>query len=294
MSVHLGSARDVVVGVEEEFHLVDLESRCAVPRVPELLDELTALDGEAFAAELKPSIIETNSRPTTDLSDLRSDLVRLRGMLAHIADERGLGVVGTGSVPLVDGSAEGITPSPRYERMRDEYQMLAFEQQICGTQVHVDVPDRDASVAVMQHSAPWLPVLLALSASSPFWKSEDTGYASCRTLAWHRWPTAGPPAPLSSAAEYDQLIADLLASGSMSDSGMVYFDMRPSAHQNTVELRICDANPGVDGVVLIAGVARALVRHGLRAHLEGRPMPRYRPEMLRAASWRAARSGLEG
>ena len=120
------------MGVEEEFHLVDLESRSAVPRVPELLDELRALDGEAFAPELKPSIIETNSQPTSDLAALRTDLVRLRGMLAHIADSRGLGVVGTGSVPLIDGSAEGITPSPRYERMRDEYQMLAFEQQIAA------------------------------------------------------------------------------------------------------------------------------------------------------------------
>lgn len=285
----IGSARDVVVGVEEEFHLVDLGTRCAVPRVPELLDELTAPDGEAFAAELTPSIIETTSRPTSDLSDLRFDLVRLRGMLAHIADQRGLGVVGAGSIPMVDGSAHGITPSPR-----DEYQTLAFEQQTCGTQVHVDVPDRDAAVAVMQHSAPWLPVLLALSASSPFWKSEDTGYASCRTLAGHRRPTAGPSAPIGSAAEYDALIADLLASGTMSDPGTVSFDMRPSAHQKTVELRICDANPGVDGAVLIAGVARAMARHGVRAHLEGRPMPRHRPELLRAASWRAARSGLEG
>lgn len=282
------------MGVEEEFHLVDLESRSAVPRVPELLDELQVLDGEAFAAELKPSIIETNSRPTSDLADLRTDLVRLRGMLANIADERGLGVVGAGSVPLIDGSATGITPSPRYERMRDEYQMLAFEQQICGTQVHVDVPSRDAAVAVMQHSGPWLPVLLALSASSPFWQSEDTGYASSRTLAWHRWPTAGPSAPLRDAADYDALIADLLASGTMSDPGMVYFDMRPSAHQNTVEVRICDASPSVDGVVLIAGLSRALVRHGVRAHLEGRPSPAYRAELLRAASWRAARSGLEG
>lgn len=290
----LTPARDVVIGVEEEFHLVDLESRSAVPRVPELLDELQSLDGEAFAAELKPSIIETNSRPTTDLADLRTDLVRLRGMLAHIADARGLGVVGAGSVPLIDGSGQGITPSPRYERMRDEYQMLAFEQQICGTQVHVDVPDRDAAIAVMQHSAPWLPVLLALSASSPFWKSEDTGYASSRTLAWHRWPTAGPPAPLRDAADYDALIGDLLASGTMSDPGMVYFDMRPSAHQDTVEVRICDAGPSVDGVVLIAGLSRALVRHGVRAHLEGRPTPSYRAELLRAASWRAARSGLEG
>ena len=178
--------------------------------------------------------------------------------------------------------------------MRDEYQMLAFEQQICGTQVHVDVPDRDAAVAVMAHSAPWLPVLLALSASSPFWQSEDTGYASSRTLAWHRWPTAGPPAPLRDAADYDALIDDLLRSGTMSDPGMVYFDMRPSAHQKTVELRICDASPTVDGVVLIAGLARALVVHGVRAHTEGRQQPQYRPELLRAASWRAARSGLEG
>src|ERR1700712_1691882 len=289
-----GAARDVVLGVEEEFHLVDLDSRCAVPRVPEMLDELAALDADAFAAELKPSIIETNSDPTPSLTDLRADLVRLRRMLSSLAEERGLGVVGAGSVPLVDASAGGITESPRYQRMRDEYQMLAFEQQICGTQVHVDVPDRDAAVAVMQHSAPWLPVLLALSASSPFWKSEDTGYASSRTLAWHRWPTAGPPAPLRDAADYDALIDDLLRSGTMSDPGMVYFDMRPSAHQKTVELRICDASPTVDGVVLIAGLARALVVHGVRAHTDGAPQPRYRPEMLRAASWRAARSGLEG
>ncbi|HEY2193713.1 MAG TPA: glutamate--cysteine ligase [Actinomycetospora sp.] len=290
----IAAARDVVLGVEEEFHLVDLGTRSAVPRVPELLDELAALDADAFAAELKPSIIETNSDPTSSLTELRADLLRLRHMLSSMAQERGLGVVGAGSVPLVDGSAQGITASPRYERMRDEYQLLAFEQQICGTQVHVDVPDRDAAVAVMQHSAPWLPILLALSGSSPFWQSEDTGYASSRTLAWHRWPTAGPPAPLRDAADYDALIDDLLRSGTMSDPGMVYFDMRPSAHQKTVEVRICDASPTVDGVVLVAGLARALVVHGVRAHLEGRPQPRYRPELLRAASWRAARSGLEG
>ena len=290
-------AGDLVLGVEEEFHLVDLGTRRAVPRVPELLDELRALDadaGETFAAELKPSIIETNSRPTGDLAALRADLVALRRTLATIAERHDLGVVGAGSVPLVDASAGGITPHPRYERMRDEYQMLAFEQQICGAQVHVDVPDRDTAVAVMQHSAPWLPTMLALSASSPFWKSEDTGYASSRTLAWHRWPTAGPPAPLRDAADYDALVADLLASGTMSDPGMVFFDMRPSAHRSTVELRICDASPSVDDVVLLAGLARALVRSGTRAHAAGEPMPWFRPELLRAASWRAARSGLEG
>lgn len=291
------SVCEVTMGVEEEFHVVDLTTRRAVPRAPELLDRLQGLDDAtagAFAAELKPSVIETNSRATGDLADLRCDLVRLRSVLAHTAEEHGLGVVGAGSVPLVDGSTQDITADPRYEQMRKEYQLLALEQQICGTQVHVDVADRDTAVAVMQHSAPWLPVLLALSASSPFWQRKDTGYASCRTLAWHRWPTAGPPGPLRDAADYDALIADLVASGTMLDPGMVYFDMRPSAHQSTVELRICDAHPGVDGVVLIAGLARALVRHGVRAHVEGREQPAYRGELLRAASWRAARSGLEG
>lgn len=298
-----GPAADLVLGVEEEFHLVDLDTRHAVPRAPELLDELAALDdtdgtdgtaGTAFAAELKPTIVETNSSPTPDLADLRADLVRLRRTLARLADDRELGVVAAGSVPLLGSSSSRITRDARYERMHDEYQMLAVEQQICGTQVHVDVPDRDTAIAVMAHSAPWLPVLLALSASSPYWKGEDTGYASCRTLAWHRWPTAGPSGPLDDAADYEALIADLLASGTMSDPGMVYFDMRPSAHQSTVELRICDACPDVDRVVLLAGLARALVAYGTRAHAEGRPAPRHRPELLRAASWRAARSGLEG
>src|SRR3954453_17050453 len=107
----LTPADQVVMGVEEEFPLVALETRSAVPRVPELLDELQELGGDAFAAELKPSIIETNSQPTSDLADLRTAVRRLRGMLAHIADERALGVVGAGSVPLLDGSADGITPS---------------------------------------------------------------------------------------------------------------------------------------------------------------------------------------
>ena len=284
----------VVIGVEEEFHLVDLETRRTVPRVPELLDELAALEGDAFAAELKPTIIETNSRPATDLSSLRADLVRLRGMLGRMAAERGLGVVGAGTVPTVEGASVDVTDDPRFERMRDEYQMLVFEQQICGTQVHVDVPDRDTAVTVMQHGAPWLPTLLALSASSPFWNSEDTGYASSRTLAWHRWPTAGPPPPVRDAAEYDALIDDLMTSGTMLDRGMVYYDMRPSAHLDAVELRICDASPDVDGVVLLAGLARALVTHSSRRHRDGVPVPGHRPELLRAATWRAARSGLEG
>lgn len=171
--------------------------------------------------------------------------------------------------------------------------MLVREQQICGVQFHVDMPDRDLAISVVQRIAPWLPVFLALSASSPYWQDADSGYASSRTLVWQRWPTAGPPAPMSGAAEYDALIKALVASGTISDPGMVYFDVRPSAHVPTVELRVCDACPSVDAVVVLAGLFRALVSRARDEHEAGAPMPGIRHELLRAATWRAARSGLE-
>jgi carboxylate-amine ligase len=128
--------------------------------------------------------------------------------------------------------------------MLDDYQLLAREQLICGAQVHVGVPDRDEAVAVAQRVAPALPVLLALSASSPYWMGEDSGYASVRSLVWMRWPTAGDPGVLRSAAEHDALVADLITSGTISDPKMVYFDVRPSAHLPTVELAGHRFEPG--------------------------------------------------
>jgi glutamate---cysteine ligase / carboxylate-amine ligase len=281
---------DERIGVEEEFHVVDLATRQAAPEVEALL---ARLPGDGFSPELQRSLVETNTAPCDTLDALRVDLVRLRGELAGAAQGLGLGVVAAGSVPLVDPSDNDVTHDARYAHMQREYQMLVREQHICGVQFHVDIPDRDMAVAVVQRVAPWLPVFLALSASSPYWRGTDSGYASSRTLVWQRWPTAGPPTPVADAAEYDRLIADLVASGTISDPGMVYFDVRPSAHVPTVELRVCDACPSVDTVVLLAGLFRALVARARSDHEHGAPMPGIRHELLRAATWRAARSGLE-
>jgi carboxylate-amine ligase len=287
----MGSGERSLLGVEEEFHVVDLETRRAAPRADLLLPEL---GGDEFAPELQRSLVETNTPPCYELDELGAHLRRLRTRLESVAEPHGLGVVAAGTVPLVDLTGDDISAGARYERMQHEYQLLVREQHICGAQVHVDVPDRDLAVQVVRRVAPYLPTLLAISASSPYWRGHDSGYASYRNMIWSRWPTAGPPGAVETAADYDTMVAELIASGTISDPGMVYFDIRPSAHLPTVELRVCDACPEVDDVVLIAGLFRALVAQAREDTDKGLPLPTQRHELLRAASWRAARSGLEG
>ncbi|AEV87727.1 carboxylate-amine ligase [Actinoplanes sp. SE50] len=284
-------AESLTLGAEEELHVVDVTTRELTPRAPEILDRL---DPAHFSAELHRSVVETNTPVTTTLDGLREGITQRRRTAVAVAESLGLGLVAAGTVPLVDLDALPVTGTTRYRRMLHEYQMLVREQLICGAQVHVGVPDRDEAVSVAQRVAPALPALLALSASSPFWMGEDSGYASVRSLVWMRWPTAGDSGVLHSAAEHEQLVSDLIASETISDPKMVYFDVRPSAHVPTVELRVTDACPDVDTVVLLAGLFRALVRRAQHEHRAGVPLPPARPPLHRAAMWRAARSGLEG
>lgn len=279
------------LGAEEEFHVVDLASRELVPAAGALLADLP---GEGFSHELQRSIVETNTEVRETLEGLHDELVRTRRALSQVAAGKGLAVVAAGTVPLVDAEQLSITPTTRYERMLDDYQILVREQLICGAQVHVQVSSRELAVALAQRVTPYLPVLLALSASSPYWMGEDTGYASTRSLLWQRWPTAGLSGEATSAAEHDALVADLVASETITDAGMIYFDVRPSSHLPTLELRVTDASPDVETVVLIAGIFRALVQYERDAIETGRPLERRPAPLLRSALWRASRSGLEG
>ncbi|MFI6979260.1 glutamate--cysteine ligase [Embleya sp. NPDC050154] len=282
----------VSLGVEEEFHIVGADNRSLVPEAPALLGKLSS---DTYTQEFRRSVIETNSAVHPTLDALHRDLSETRRTLADAADALGLAVVAAGTVPQARVEDIQATDERRYTDMARDYRLVADEQLICGAQVHVDVPDRDTAVRAAALVSPWLPVLLALTASSPFWLGADTGYASWRTLLWQRWPTAGPIGHFASAAAYDEAIADLVRSGVISDPGMVYYDVRPSARQRTLELRITDSCPRVETVVLVAGLFRALVVDACEAVREDRTdWPIARTEWLRAATWRAARSGLEG
>ena len=293
------------MGVEEEFHTVDLRTRRLTAQADGLIQQLPAssfgselqrsvLEANTAAPELQRSVLEANSRPWVRLAELAGDVAALRRAAIAAAEPLGLGIVAAGTVPIADPDLLKITLGARYEHMQGEYRMLVREQLICGAQVHVDVPDRDLAVAVAHRVAPWLPALLALSASSPFWLGVDTGYASYRTLIWRRWPTTGAFGGFESAADYDQTVADLVRSEVISDPGMIYFDVRPSTRLPTVELRICDACPRLEDVVLLAGLFRALVIRESGAATAGSPPMPVGPALLEAATWRAAQSGLEG
>ena len=279
------------LGAEEEFHLVDLKTRRLTARAPELLAELD----DNYVAELQRCVVETNTQVVDSLDGLRGEIVRHRTVLVDTAAALGMGVVAAGAVPLTVPAEMQVTKTPRYRQMLADYQLLAREQLICGTQVHVGVASRDTAVAVAYRVAAYLPILLALSTSSPFASDgSDTGYSSMRTLVWQRWPTTGLAAPVQSAKEYDELVNDLVASGVIADAGMVYFDVRPANAAPTLELRLCDSCPLVDTVLLIAGIFRALVEREAEAAQAGIAPTILSPAVGRAALWRAARSGLEG
>ena len=284
-------SRLVAAGVEEEFHIVDLATRRLTGQADRLMGQLPA---GRFSWEMQRSVVEANSRPWAGLAELAEDIAGLRQAAIAAAEPFGLGIVAAGTVPLADPGTLQVTADPRYEHIRGEYRMLVREQLICSTQVHVDVDDRDLAIAVGRRVTPWLPALLALSASSPFWLGTDTGYASYRTLIWRRWPTAGALPGFGSAAEYDRAVADLVRSGVILDPGMIYFDVRPSAHLPTLELRICDSCPALEDVVLLAGLFRALVIREIEAEHAGLPPVPVRPGLLEAATWRAAQAGLQG
>jgi carboxylate-amine ligase len=280
----------LTLGVEEELHLVDIGTGELAARAPELLENLSS---QSYGFELQQSTVETNTEVCQSLDELDRDIRRLRRDLISAARPRRLGVAAVGTVPLDNSPTLDVTPTRRFTKMHEDYRLLVEEQLICGTQVHVGVADRDVAVAVSQRVLPWLPVFLALSASSPYWHGHDTGYASIRTMIWQRWPTAGATGPIADAAEYDALIDDLISTGVIADAKMAYFDVRPSAHVPTVELRVCDACPLVDDAILLAGLFRGLVAQEVDSVSNGEP-PRHTvaAPVHRAAMWRAARSGL--
>jgi glutamate---cysteine ligase / carboxylate-amine ligase len=281
----------VSFGVEEEFLLVHPTAAHLLPRGAEVIDAAARM-GVRLHKELTTAQIETNTSVCWTLPQLRRELYDQRCAAASAAEQAGVRLVAAGAT-LAGSPVAPVADSPRYRRMADEFGLLASSG-VCGCHVHVGVADRETAVQVGNHVRPWLPTLLALTANSTVYCGQHTGYASWRSILLSRWPFSGPPPYLTSAEHYDALVAQAMESGAALDPAMVYWDVRPSEHVPTVEIRVSDVPSTVAETTLLAGLVRGLVAAAVRALGTGRTGPLVSEETLRVAYWLGARDGCLG
>jgi glutamate---cysteine ligase / carboxylate-amine ligase len=281
-------------GVEEEFLVVDVESKAVAPQAAAVLERAGGRLGARLSGEITKLQLETRTDPCTATTLLHAQLAEARAVLAEAARDAGLGIVASGSPVVGDGTPPPVTEGPRQEMGCAAFRALHDELAVCAMHVHVEVPDRDRAVLAGNHLRPLLPTLSALAANSPYWAGRDTGYASWRTVTWTRWPVAGPPPYFTSAAHYDDMIGMLLECGALVDVGTVFWDIRPSAHLPTLEVRVADVPITAEDTAALAALIRALVVQALGEVDRGEKGPQIPSELLRPAYWRAARDGLSG
>jgi carboxylate-amine ligase len=289
-----GKTEEYTLGVEEEYQIIDPETRELKPSGEGVLRRARqTLEEEQVAPELRTSQIEAMTPVCRTLPEVRAELLRLRRAVIDAAEGEGVRISAASTHPFSHWQEQPITPKERYRRLVEREQQLAEEQVVFGFHVHVGLEDREAAVQVMNRARVWLAPLLALSANSPFWLGQNTGYASYRTQVWSRLPTTGPPAPFSSLAEHDALVEVLVASGGAAEPTQIYWDIRLPEKLETVEIRVADSCTKVDEAVMLAGLSRALVRTCRERAERGEPYPKARPELLRTAHWVASRHGLD-
>ncbi|NYI07754.1 carboxylate-amine ligase [Allostreptomyces psammosilenae] len=281
----------LTMGVEEEYLLLEADSGRIAPFGHEVADDAAALLGPRAQTEYQSYQVEGATEVCGSSAELRASITAMRRALAAAAERAGARLMAV-AVPLADPAPpHRPTPNPRYRLLHDTYRELLEEQTQCGCHVHIGLDDPAAAVRVSNHLRLWLPSLLALTANSPIYRGRDTGYASWRAILWSRWPVVGPTPYLESPEHWTALRDAVIEGGAVPEERMLYWDIRPSTHVPTLEIRTCDVPLTVDESVLTALLVRAIATQALNGHDEAVAVPQ---ELLRAAYWRAARDGLEG
>jgi carboxylate-amine ligase len=299
------------VGVEEELLLVDIHDgrprsasgrvllRAAQEPVP-VTDPIAAQFADpimgvqvagSIDAEFQREQLETRTAPVTDLAALNAEIRHWRARAVALARAASTNVAALAMSPLP--VRPHAYPKPRYLDLYERFGITARQHLTCGLHVHVSVASDEEGVGVLDRIRVWLPVLLAMSANSPFSEGQDSGYASFRSQAQGRWPSTGPAEVFGSAASYHRLVDDMIGSGVI-DLGLVYFDARLSHHYPTVEIRTPDVCLEARDTVMLAALVRGLVDTAADAWAQGQPPAPVPAALLRLASWKAGREGLEG
>jgi glutamate---cysteine ligase / carboxylate-amine ligase len=296
MPIEFISSERSSLGVEMELELIDPESRELVSGAQEILAEMGAgRDGGHPKAkpELLQSTVEIITGICHTVGEARGDLAATLEEVREQARRRGLALMCSGTHPFTDPHSQAVTANDRYARLVEEMQWPARQMQIFGIHVHVGVRSGEKAIAMVNALSFYIPHLLALSASSPYWMGHDTGLASCRSKVFEGLPTAGPPWQLGGWAQFESFMDTLIAARTIGSIREVWWDIRPHPTFGTVELRICDGLPTLREVATIAAVSQCLVHRFDTLIDRGYTLPTPRAWLVRENKWRAARRGID-
>lgn len=282
------------IGIEEEYLLVDRESRDLITEAPpSMLPECQQLLKGQVTPEFLQSQIEVGTRPCTSLRDARADLAHLRRTVSEVADAHGLAIIAASTHPFGTWTRQRLTEKERYLMLARDLQAVIRRIMICGMHVHVGIEDDDLRIDLMGQVSYILPHLLALSTSSPFWEGADTGLKSYRIALWDGMPRTGIPEDFGSFREFQRQLDALLDAGVIEDTTKVWWDVRPSARFPTLEARISDVCTLLDDAMCVAALYVCWLRLLYRLRLRNQRWRRYALLLVNENRWRAQRYGFE-
>jgi len=293
------NAPDFTIGIEEEYLLVDPATRDVARDPPADLVAQTeaALAARGMPGQVSPEFlraqIEVQTRVCTSVADARAQLVTLRKTVAEVAGRHGLAPIAASTHPFAEWRGIGATDRERYRALERDLQGVGRRLVICGLHVHVGVPDEELRVDLMNQAGYFLPHLLALSTSSPFWRGEDTGLASYRVAIFNELPRTGLPDHFESWGEYRRQVDRLVAAGLIDDASKLWWDIRPSARFPTLEMRVTDMCTSLDHAISIAALYRALISMLWRLKTANQRWRIYPHMLVKENRWRAQRYGTD-
>ncbi len=280
------------MGIEEEYLLVDRTSFDLVEAPQSLMDDCVAEIGGQVSPEFLKCQVEVGTGICASISEAREDLRRLRTCIAEVAERYGLAPLAVSCHPTADWKDQHHTDKERYNVLRHDLGNVARRMLISGMHVHVGIEDNDLRIDLMNQFAYFLPHLLAMSCSSPFWQGQDTGLASYRLTVFDNLPRTGLPPRLSSWGEFDRSVQAIIDTGAIEDSSKIWWDLRPSSRFPTLETRICDNSPRMEHTLTLAAIIQCLTRMLWRLRQKNQRWRVYESFLVGENRWRAQRYGM--
>ncbi|MEX2494620.1 MAG: carboxylate-amine ligase [Woeseia sp.] len=285
---------EFTIGVEEEYLLVDRESRALIVDPPQsLIGECKEYCGGQVTSELLRSQVEVGTKVCSNVQEVRADLAKLRRGIIEVAGRHGLAPIAASTHPFSLWTEQKQTQTDRYDSLTAEMQGAARRLVICGMHVHIGISDEELRIDLMNQLSYFLPHLLALSCSSPFWGGRDTGLKSYRLTIFDALPRTGIPERFQSYAEYQRHVDILVNAGLIEDSTKIWWDIRPSGRFPTLEVRVMDVCTHLDDCISIVALLVSLVRMLYRLRLANQRWRMYTTMMIRENRWRAMRYSFD-